>query len=93
MEYEWDEVKHESNLLKHGLDFSDADLVLNIRTSLRLRVRTAQEMRWKDVAPVENVMVTLTLIYTYRQQRVRVISLRKASQRKRKMYDEWIHTP
>ncbi|HBI28562.1 MAG TPA: hypothetical protein EYG15_04885 [Deltaproteobacteria bacterium] len=39
MEYEWDEVKHESNLLKHGLDFSDADLVLNIRTSLRLRVR------------------------------------------------------
>jgi len=66
---------------------------LNIRTSLRLRVRTAQEMRWKDVAPVESVMVTLTLIYTYRQQRVRVISLRKASQRERKMYDEWIHTP
>ena len=27
MEYEWDKVKHESNLLKHGLDFSDADLV------------------------------------------------------------------
>ena len=89
MEYEWDEVKHESNLLKHGLDFSDADLVLNIRTSLRLRVR----LRWNDVAPVESVMVTLTLIYTYRQQRVRVISLRKASQRERKMYDEWIHTP
>ena len=38
-------------------------------------------------------MVTLTLIYTYRQQRVRVISLRKASQRESKMYDEWIHTP
>ena len=89
MEYEWDEVKHESNLLKHGLDFSDADLVLNIRTSLRLRVR----LRWNDVAPVESVMVTLTLIYTYRQQRVRVISLRKASQRERKMHDEWIHTP
>ncbi|HBI28563.1 MAG TPA: hypothetical protein DDY54_02875 [Deltaproteobacteria bacterium] len=50
-------------------------------------------MRWKDVAPVESVMVTLTLIYTYRQQRVRVISLRKASQRERKMCDEWIHTP
>ena len=28
MIYEWDEAKREANLAKHGLDFADADLVL-----------------------------------------------------------------
>ena len=29
MRYLWDDVKCQTNLVKHGLDFADADLVLD----------------------------------------------------------------
>ena len=87
----WSQTRKQSAQARVG--FFGCRLGFEHPDKLTVESPTAQEMRWKDVAPVESVMVTLTLIYTYRQQRVRVISLRKASQRERKMYDEWIHTP
>ena len=48
----------------------------------------ASEQRWVDIAPVGKELVVLTLVYTYREERVRIISLRKASKQERRLYNE-----
>lgn len=87
MDYEWDEVKRQSNLRKHGLDFMDADLVFE--ASIKVTVDAAHaddDDRYADLAEVNGRV--LMLVYSLCQQTVRCISLRVASRRERKLYDE-----
>ncbi len=41
----WDENKRQSNLQKHGLDFANAESVLNSRYRLDVRVTRGEEER------------------------------------------------
>lgn len=86
MDYEWDEVKRQSNLRKHGLDFMDADLVFEALFKVTVDAAHADDDRYADLAEVNGRV--LMLVYTLRQQTVRCISLRVASRRERKLYDE-----
>ena len=86
MDYEWDEEKRQSNLRKHGLDFMDADLVFEAPIKVTVAAAHADDDRRADLAEVNGRV--LMLVYTLRQQTVRCISLRVASRRERKLYDE-----
>jgi hypothetical protein len=88
MEYEWDEYKRQINLQKHGLDFAIAYKVYESSEKLTLSSDYAGERREIDLAPVGNELLVLTMVYTYRGEKVRVISLRKASSKERKLYYE-----
>ena len=88
MEYEWDENKRQSNLEKHGLDFIIAYQIYESVEKLIIPSNYANEPRWIDIAPVGKERVVLTLVYTYREERVRIISLRKASIQERRLYNE-----
>jgi len=88
MEYEWDENKQQSNLEKHGLDFVIAYKIYESVEKLTIPSNYASEQRWVDIAPVGKELVVLTLVYTYREERVRIISLRKASKQERRLYNE-----
>ncbi|KHD08737.1 hypothetical protein PN36_20390 [Candidatus Thiomargarita nelsonii] len=86
MEYEWDENKRQSNLEKHGLDFVIAYKMYESLDKLTIPSNYATEQRWIDIAPVGEELLILTLVYTHREEKVRVISLRKASRKERRLY-------
>ena len=88
MDYEWDETKRRTNLRKHGLDFLEADLVFESPTKITIDVSrpTDKETRCADFAQVEGLL--LKLVYTLRSTTVRCISLRVASRKERRLYDE-----
>ena len=86
MDYEWDEAKRLRNLRKHGLDFMDADLVFEASLKITVGAAHAEDDRYADLAEVNGRV--LMLVYTLRRQMARCISLRVASRRERKLFDE-----
>ena len=85
-EFEWDEEKRFSNLVKHGIDFVDAPLLF-MRPYLRKSARTtAGEQRWIAIGMIEDEWVAA--IYTERGSAIRLISVRRARRGERKAYDE-----
>lgn len=86
MTYEWNESKRTANLNKHGLDFSDAPLVYEQHDKLTIESLRSGERRKMDIAEVRGLI--LTLIYTERYDRVRIISFRRASKKERRHYNE-----
>ena len=80
MRYDWDEAKSASNLTKHGVLF-DACFGFEwelawIQADLRLPYG---EVRLRATGPIGNR--AFVLVYTIRRTRLRVISLRRASDR------------
>lgn len=84
--YEWDEAKRTANLEKHGLDLLlgkrvyEAELKLTIESTRQ----GASERRFMDVAELAGIVVVL--VYTYREEVVRFISLRPAKRKERRLY-------
>ena len=82
--FEWDEAKRHTNLAKHGLDFLDADLVLE-GPHLLTEARTVDgEVRHLAIGRIAGRHVAM--IFTERDGAIRVISLRKARQREREQH-------
>jgi len=87
--YEWDEAKRTANLAKHGLDFSDANLVLEspyvmIRDSPR-----GGEARKLAVAYVFEELRVLAVAYVPGEPH-RIISFRPAQHKEREIYHAWL---
>ena len=87
---QWDEAKRASNLLKHGLDFLDAVLVLD--SPYRLDVETVRqgEARTQSFAYVFDVLTVLTVVHSTRGDVLRIISFRPASEEERGVYHDWL---
>ncbi len=83
MKLEWDENKRRSNLEKHGFDFLDARIVLQDSHLLK-QTSYSGEDRWLAVGLLEEVEVTI--IYTKRQDKIRIISMRRARHEERRAY-------
>lgn len=84
----WDEKKRLSNLKKHDLDFANASLVFENPDKVTLPSSRGREERYLDLAMVREVGMILALVYTLRDETVRVISFRIASRRERKLYEQ-----
>ena len=86
--YEWDPGKAARNLAKHGVDFADAvgaledDLALTIQDPF-----TVHEQRFVTLG-VEPAGRLLTVVYTWRAERIRIISARLATGREKRAYEE-----
>lgn len=88
VDYEWDPAKAKSNLDKHEIDFADAVRVLADEFALTL---------FDDDSDEEDRFVTmgmdakgriLVVVYTWREERIRIISARKAEKFERRQYEE-----
>ena len=88
MKYEWDEDKHQKNLGKHGLDFIIGYKIYESSEKITIPAKYEKEKRWIDIAPVGEDLFVLTMIYTYRKERIRIIALRKAKRKERRLYYE-----
>ena len=87
MEFEWDEKKRRSNLAIHGIDFEDA---IGIWDGPVLEVSSPQlqhgEERILAIGQCEDVIITV--VFTWRGKRRRLISARKARRNERENYNK-----
>ena len=87
---EWDPRKAMANRLKHGVRFSDAEAVLFDPVALtRDDPDAIGEARFVTVG-VDVAGRVLVLVYTYREDRIRIVSVRKATRKEKAQYEEGI---
>jgi len=84
----WDESKRQVNHIKHGLDFFDADCVLESEFRLDIETICNNEQRTQSFAYVFNFLAVLSVVHTGKEQRI--ISFRRASREEREVYHEWL---
>lgn len=90
MQFEWDEVKNQSNIHKHGVSFETAKRIFEgpVVTWIDQR-KDYGEVRSISIGQVEPVAL-IVVAHTTRNGRIRLISARPASRKERKAYHEQI---
>jgi uncharacterized DUF497 family protein len=86
----WDPDKAEANLEKHGIRFSDAELVLYDPHAVTIEDSAAQGEQRHISIGLDAAGRVLVVVYTYRGEDVRMISARLATRRERRHYEEGI---
>ena len=85
MEIEWDRKKAVSNLKKHGVDFADAVTVLEDERAITISEEYTDEPRFVTIG-MDSLSRILVVVYTWRENRIRIISARKAISKEIKKY-------
>jgi uncharacterized DUF497 family protein len=87
VEFEWDEEKRLSNIRNHGIDFVRACQIFEEHiVEYEDKRYDYQEQRF--VAIGETGGKIITVVHTYRNQTIRLISARKATKNETKIYYE-----
>ncbi len=85
MEYVWDEIKNQMNVEKHGLNFHDEYIVFEGQTVTFIDDRyDYQEIRYVTLGELAGRCVLI--VYTPRGTSIRIISMRKANVREKKIF-------
>ena len=74
--FEFDETKNRANLLKHGIDFVDAQDLWKDPMLIEIAAKTADESRYLIIGLIKNKH--WSAVITYRNGNVRIISVRRA---------------
>lgn len=85
--FQWDAKKNDLNLKKHDVDFDEAIGIFYAPHMLR-RSKYASEERWLATGDVENRIITV--IFTWRDGDIRVISARRARKDEERAYRQEI---
>jgi uncharacterized DUF497 family protein len=83
--FEWDPAKAKSNQEEHGVDFADAVQVFN-NPYLNKEDTDAVGDQVFVALGMDNLGRLLVVVYAYREDRVRLISARKATRKEGKDY-------
>ena len=76
MEFEFDDSKSRSNKSKHGINFEEAQLLWLDDMLMEIPARTSDEPRFLVIGRIRGIH--WSAVITYRDDRVRVISVRRA---------------
>ena len=91
MIHEWDEAKRISNLAKHGVDFAAAAGFEWETAVKRLDARRDYgESRWWAMGMIGDGLHFL--VFTRREDRIRVISLRRGNRKEKSNYETEVQT-
>ena len=87
-EFEWDEEKATSNLKKHGISFEEGATIFNDPEIATISDpdHSRDEERFISIG-VSVQKRLLVIIHTFREERIRIISCRKATNTERKTYE------
>ena len=89
MEFEWDEVKNQANIRKHGVSFDTAKRIFEgPRVTWSVQRKDYGEDRYISLGRVEQALILVA--HTDRDGRIRLISARPASRKERQVYHERI---
>ena len=88
MEFEWDPEKEQSNMQKHGVDFTEAATVFGDPLELTISDpdHSIGEYRFLSMGHSSRNRI-LVVSYTERENRIRIISARVASPKERRQYE------
>ena len=86
MELEWDSRKAAANLSKHGVDFADAATMVYDDQAITIPEERSGEERFVTIG-MDALGRILVVVYTWRDERLRLISARKATPRERRQYE------
>jgi uncharacterized DUF497 family protein len=88
MRYTWDPRKAERNIIDHQVDFADAIRIFEDNYALSQEdVRAEGEERYVVIG-MDLMGRILTVVYTYRDDDIRIISARHATRRERRHYEQ-----
>ncbi len=82
--FEFDSTKSEANLRKHGIDFKQATSLWDEGVVV-LKSRNRAEDRSLVIGRIRNEF--WTAIITYREDRIRIISVRRARHEEKELYE------
>lgn len=85
MEFEFDPAKSASNLEKHGIDFTAAQALWQDVMRVEIPARTVDEARWLVIGQIGGKH--WSVVVTYREQRVRIISARLSRKEEVALYE------
>ena len=85
--FEWDPKKAATNVRKHGIRFADAVSVLEDSRAITVSDDSIDEQRWVTIG-MDAVDRILVVVYTWRGEKIRIISARRATQRESQQYPE-----
>jgi len=86
MKYEWDPHKARSNLRKHGINFADAVTIFTDDFALTIPDDDSDEERFVSIG-MDALGRVLVVVYTWRGEKIRIISARKAELHERQQYE------
>jgi len=85
MHFEWDEQKNQVNIRKHGLDFADALAVFaGVTFTFEDDRFDYEEQRFITLGMLAGKVIVIA--HTERDDKVRIISMRKATKYEQKLY-------
>lgn len=84
---EWDHRKAIANLRRHGINLADAGTALHDPHAITITDEESGEERFVTTG-MDALGRVLVVVYTWRAERVRVISARSATPRERRRYEE-----
>ena len=86
MQSEWDPKKARLNVRKHGIHFSDALLVLEDEHGLTIPEESADGEERLITMGIDALGRLLVVVYTWRDDRIRLSSARRATAKERRQY-------
>ncbi|PSF35188.1 hypothetical protein C7H19_17560 [Aphanothece hegewaldii CCALA 016] len=87
MIYQWDKDKAITNFRKHRIDFADAVSVFNDDHAITIIDERFDEERQITIG-MDALGRILVVVFTWRGNKIRVISARKATRQERTQYEE-----
>jgi uncharacterized protein len=85
MKFEWDPDKNDANLKKHNIDFEGAKAIWNGRI-IEVQSTQSQNTEERSLAIGLYKGREITVIYTKREGKIRLISARRARKNEREYY-------
>jgi uncharacterized protein len=85
MEFEYDPNKSGSNKGKHGIDFIEAQDLWDDEEFVEIPIKTSDEPRFLIIGKIHGK--TWSAIITYREGKVRIISVRRSRKEEVEIYE------
>ncbi len=85
MEFEYDTNKSRINQQKHGIDFTEAQLLWSDADLLEIPARTEDEPRMLVIGRIGEQH--WSAVITMRRDRIRIVSVRRARKEERDLYE------
>jgi hypothetical protein len=90
IQFEWDENKRQTNILKHKIDFIDVEKIFDYDTVIIEDDRfNYGEQRFIAIGLLEGR--TIVVVYTEKENSIRIISARKATKNEQQIYFQQIN--
>lgn len=84
-DFEYDDNKSSANLAKHGIDFEEAQKLWQDPDLLEIQAKTEGEPRFLIIGRIG--AKHWSAVVTYREERIRLISVRRARKREVELYE------